>query len=292
MHLRLFKIITFALIAFAANATNAQKVKQPKITDTTWEKPYVPFRIAGNLYYVGSYDLGSYLIVTSQGNVLINTGVASSGKQIEKNIKKLGFKPADTKILLTTQAHYDHMGAMAFIKNKTHAKMMVDEGDAQVLKDGGRSDYAFGRKDCLFEPVKPDVLLHNGDTVSLGGMQITMLHHPGHTKGSCSFLFTVKDERRSWKVLIANMPSIVIDKPFKDVTNYPNIASDYGYTLKAMKNIKFDIWLASHASQFKLQSKHKPGDAYNPSAFVDQAGYDQAINGYQQTYDEKLKEDK
>ncbi len=290
MHLRLFKIIIFALIAFAANATNAQKVEQPKITDTTWEKPYEPFRIAGNLYYVGSYDLGSYLISTSEGNILINTGVAGSGKQIENNIKKLGFKPADTKILLTTQAHFDHMGAMAFIKKKTRAKMMVDEGDAQVLKDGGRSDYAFGRKGCLFEPVKPDVLLHNGDTIKLGNMQIVMLHHPGHTKGSCSFLFTVKDEQRSWKVLIANMPSIVIDKPFKEVTNYPSISNDYGYTLEAMKNIKFDIWLASHASQFKLQSKHKPGDAYNPAAFADQAGYDKAINGYQQTYDEKLKE--
>lgn len=294
MFSRLLKTIGFAVavVLLTTNTVIAQKVKQPKITDVAWEKPFEPFRIAGNLYYVGTYDLACYLITTTQGNILINTGVASSGKQIENNIKKLGFNLADTKILLTTQAHFDHNGAMAFIKNKTHARFMADEADAEVLKDGGRSDYAFGGKDCLFAPVKPDVLLHNSDTIKLGDMQLILLHHPGHTKGSCSFLFTVKDEKRSWKVLIANMPSIVTDKRFADISNYPNIATDYGYTLNAMKNIKFDLWLASHASQFNLHGKRQPGDAYNPSAFIDQAGYDAAINELQKKYDKKLSEDK
>jgi len=118
-----------------------------------------------------------------------------------------------------------------------------------------------------------------------------MLHHPGHTKGSCSFLFTVKDDQRSYRVLIANMPTIVTDKPFAAITTYPGIASDYAYTLKAMKNISFDIWLASHASQFELHNKRQPGDAYNPAAFIDQAGYDAALNDLQKQYDDKLKKD-
>ncbi len=118
-----------------------------------------------------------------------------------------------------------------------------------------------------------------------------MLHHPGHTKGSCSFLFTVKDEQKSYRVLIANLPTIVTEKPFAEITTYPRIASDYAYTLKAMKNIPFDIWLASHASQFNLHDKHKPGDAYNPAAFIDQQGYDKAINNLQKVYDEKVKKD-
>jgi metallo-beta-lactamase class B len=119
-------------------------------------------------------------------------------------------------------------------------------------------------------------------------MQLVMLHHPGHTKGSCSYLFIVKDDHRSWKVLIANMPTIVTDKPFTGITSYPEVASDYAYTLKAMKNISFDIWLASHASQFKLHSKHQPGDACDPATFIDQTGYDAALSDLQKKYDEKL----
>ena|SRR5947199_8930941 len=122
-------------------------------------------------------------------------------------------------------------------------------------------------------------------------MQLTMLHHPGHTKGSCSYLFTVKDSTSSYRVLIANMPSIITDRKFTDVTAYPTIQQDYAYTLQAMKNIQFDIWLSSHASQFNLQQKHPPGSAYEPSAFIDQKGYDSALGDLQKAYDEKLKQD-
>jgi metallo-beta-lactamase class B len=115
-----------------------------------------------------------------------------------------------------------------------------------------------------------------------------MLHHPGHTKGSCGFLFNTKDEKKSYRVLIANLPTIVIEKKFSDVTSYPAIAKDYAYTLNAMKNLSFDIWVGSHASQFNLHSKHKPGDPYNPSAFIDRAGYDKAITDLQKQYDEHL----
>lgn len=279
----------FVVLAATVPAT-AQKVEEPKPWSADWTKPYQPFRIAGNLYYVGTYDLACYLITTPQGNILINTGLASSASQIKNNIETLGFKFADTKILLNTQAHYDHMGAMADIKKETGAQLMINEKDAAVVKDGGNSDYALGGHGSTYKPVIPDRLLHDGDTIRLGNMQLQMLHHPGHTKGSCSFLFTVKDDDRSWKVLIANMPSIVTDKSFTNIPDYPGIADDYAYTLTAMKNITFDIWLASHASQFKLHSKYQPGDAYNPAAFKDQAGYDAAISDLQKEYEKKMKQ--
>jgi len=168
--------------------------------------------------------------------------------------------------------------------------LMVDEKDAAVLEDGGSSDYALGGKGSTFEPVKPNRLLHDGDTIQLGDMQLVMLHHPGHTKGSCSFLFTVKDGQQLYRVLIANMPTIVTEKSFSAVAGYPGIAKDYAYTLKAMKDISFDIWLASHASQFNMHNKHQPGDAYNPVAFKDQVGYDTMINDLQKQYDEKVKQ--
>ena len=120
-------------------------------------------------------------------------------------------------------------------------------------------------------------------------MKVVMLHHPGHTKGSSSFLFDVKDNQRSYKVLIANMPSIVTDKNFSEIPAYPTISQDYANTLNAMKNLSFDIWLASHASQFGLHSKHQPGEGYNPAAFIDQTGYDKALGNLQDQYSKKIK---
>jgi metallo-beta-lactamase class B len=139
-------LISFVCIGFWASA---QKVAQSANTDPNWSKPYPPFQIAGNLYYVGTFDLACYLIVTPQGNILINTGLADSAPIIKANIEDLGFSFADIKILLTTQAHFDHMGAMAAIKKMTGAKMMIDAGDAGVMADGGRSDYALGGKESV-----------------------------------------------------------------------------------------------------------------------------------------------
>lgn len=282
-------IIVAVVISLIASPAEAQEIKEPKTTEE-WTAAYQPFRIAGNLYYVGTYDLACYLITTKQGNILINTGLAASFEQIKSNIEKLGFKFSDTKILLTTQAHYDHTGAMAEIKKRIGAQLMVDEKDADVLVGGGSSDYELGKYGTSFKPVKPARLLHNNDTIKLGDMQLVMLHHPGHTKGSCSYLFTVKDDQRSWRVLIANMPTIVTDKAFKDISTYPEIANDYAYTFKAMKNISFDIWVASHASQFNMHDKHKPGDAYNPAAFIDKPGYDTALSDLQKQFEKKMKQ--
>ncbi len=276
------------IFLFTTTGLQAQKVMQPKVTNAYWSKPYPPFRIAGNLYYVGTYDLACFLITTPKGNILINTGLANSAAQIKRNISMLGFKLADTKILLTTQAHYDHLGAMAAIKKITGAKMMIDAGDAAVLADGGASDYAMGGKGAMFAPLVADSLLHDNDTIRFGGVQLQLLHHPGHTKGSCSFLLKTSDAQKTYTVLIANMPSIVTDKNFNDIPAYPNIADDYAHTLHTMKKLSFDIWVASHASQFNLHSKHKPGDAYNPSAFMDRAGYDEQLADLQKEYEEHL----
>lgn len=262
----------------------AQKVSEPTDTNPGWSKPFPAFQIAGNLYYVGTYDLACYLIVTPKGNILINTGLAASAAMIKANIEALGFKLSDTKILLNTQAHYDHMGAMANIKRMTGAKLMIDEGDTAVVADGGFSDYSMGGKVRFFEPVKVDRVLHDKDTVALGGMKLVMLHHPGHTKGSCSFIFDVKDAKRSYRVLIANIPTIVTDKSFNDLPAYPGISKDYAYTLKAMKGLKFDIWVASHASQFDLEKKHTAGSRYNPVAFMDRKGYDDVLKECEEEY--------
>ncbi|RZK34741.1 MAG: subclass B3 metallo-beta-lactamase [Hymenobacter sp.] len=280
-------VISLSACTFLAQA---QKVTEPTNTPAEWSKPYPPFRIAGNLYYVGTYDLACYLITTPKGNILINTGLLGSLLMIKANIEALGFKLTNTKILLTMQAHYDHMGAMARVKKLTGAKVMIDAKDAGVMADGGSSDYALGGHGFMYEPVQPDCLLKDKDTISLGGTHIVMLHHPGHTKGSCSFLLDVKDEIRSYRVLLANMPTIVTDSKFSEIPAYPDIAKDYTYTLNAMRKLKFDLWLSAHASQFDLHAKHQVGDKYNPSAFMDQAGYDAETSRLQAELDKKMKD--
>jgi metallo-beta-lactamase class B len=278
--------IGLLLTCFASQAQQLRKMEeQPE-----WSQDYPPFRIAGNLYYVGTYDLASYLIVTPKGNILINTGLPGSDTMIRRHVEALGFKFSDIKILLATHAHFDHVGAAAAIKKVTGAKVMINEFDAPVLADGGNSDYVMGGKGMMFLPVKADRLLHNQDTIKLGGMQIVALHHPGHTRGASSFMFDVKDEHRTYRVLIANMPTILSETKLSGMPGYPNVGKDYAYTINAMKNLQFDIFLASHASQFDLQKKHKPGDAYNPDVFIDRTGYDKAMNDLQKNYDKRLAE--
>ncbi|MFN8251167.1 MAG: subclass B3 metallo-beta-lactamase [Ferruginibacter sp.] len=284
-------VILITALLFQTIFVTAQQVKEPKLTDPEWAQNYQPYRIAGNLYYVGTYDLASYLIVTAKGHILINTGLASSEKQILDNIAALGFKYSDIKILLTTQAHYDHLGAMAAIKKKTKAEFWANAPEAAVLKTGGDSDYAFGGEGPSFKPVKADKFLKNGDSISLGGTTLVMLSHPGHTQGSCSYIFTTSDSARSYRVLIANMPTIVTSQHFDKIALYPNIARDYAHTLKDLRLQQFDIWVASHAGQFSMHEKHKPGDAYNPVAFAGRTGFDASLDELQKDYDDKLKSD-
>ncbi|HFK5570787.1 TPA: GOB family subclass B3 metallo-beta-lactamase [Elizabethkingia meningoseptica] len=286
--MRNFAILFFLLITFS---WKAQVVKEPKNTNEEWSRSYQPFRIAGNLYYVGTYDLASYLIVTDKGNILINTGLAGSLPMIKENIKKLGFNYKDIKILLLTQAHYDHTGALKDLQTETGAKFYADSADADVLKTGGKSDYEMGKYGATFKPIKPDILLKDQDKIKLGNTTLTLLHHPGHTKGSCSFIFETKDENRNYKVLIANMPSVIVDRKFSEIKDYPNIQADYAYTFKAMKKLDFDLWVASHASQFDLHTKHKEGDPYNPQVFMDKANYFTSLNSLETDYLEKIKND-
>lgn len=256
--------------------------------DTTWTKDETPFKIVGNLYYVGSYELCSYLITTPKGHILINTGVPGSDSMIRRHVEALGFKYTDIRILLTNQAHFDHVGAMAAVKKATHARLMIDEKDIPVMLDGGSSDFDLGGHGPLFQPVKVDRALHDRDVVKLGGMAILVLHHPGHTKGACSYLFTVKDSVRSYRVLIANIPSIISETKFPTMPSYPEVGKDYGYTLDTMPKIHFDLWFAAHAQQFDLHRKHKPGDGYHPEAFADRTGYDDWMKTLKAAYDKKM----
>jgi metallo-beta-lactamase class B len=281
-------LILVAILFFALTLT--AQTKKP-YTHPNWSKPYPAFKIAGNLYYVGTYDLACYLLVTPKGNILINTGLPDSYPLIKNSIESLGFSMKDTKILLITQAHYDHTGAIAQIKKETGAKLLINGPDADVMKTGGKSDYELGKYGETFAPAIPDRLLKDRSTIKLGGTKLTLLSHPGHTKGSCSYLVTVKDGDKSYRVLIANMPSIVIDGKFSETKAYPSIQKDYEYTINSMKNLDFDLWVAAHAGQFDLHDLRKPGDAYNPSVFGNKKAFFENLKDLEDSYQKKLAEE-
>ena len=268
-------------LCFCATATAQQNAE--------WRQPFPPFKLIGNVYWVGTYDLSTYLITTPQGNILINTGLAETVPQIKSNVEKLGFKMADVKILTATHGHYDHVAGLAELKRMTGAKMMMSEQDVELLESGGKADFRFGdTPSARFEPVTVDQKFKDGDTISLGGTVLTAHHHPGHTKGATSFTLNVPENGKTYRVVIANMGSINPGVTVSGMPKYPGIAQDYARTFRRQKDMAIDVWLASHASQFGMHDKYKPGDPYNPDRFVDPKGFRAAVEKLENVYLEQL----
>ncbi|MEQ1758439.1 MAG: subclass B3 metallo-beta-lactamase [Vicinamibacterales bacterium] len=258
---------------------------------TGYTTPYPPLRIIANVYYVGMSDLAAYLITTPQGHILINTGLVESVPLIRANIEQLGFKVSDIKLLLATHGHWDHVAGMAELKSLTGAQMLMHDADAPMLEDGGNTDYRFPRdqaRGMLYEPVKVDRRLKDGDRVRLGMMELTAHHHPGHTKGSTTFSFDVQEAGKPYRVLIANMGSINEGVKLLSTPGYPNIVDDYARTFRQQKALACDVFLASHAAQFGLHGKYKPGDPYKSDRFVDPNGYLAAVNRLERVYLDQL----
>ena len=278
---RLTSLFAFVCIAIASPGFGQD--------DPNWTRPFPPFRIVGNVYWVGSYDLSTYLITTPQGHILINTGVGDTAKQIKASVEKLGFNFADVKILTATHGHFDHVAGLAELKRMTGAKLIVSERDKELFESGGKSDFLFGDKtSARFEPVKVDATFKDSDTISLGGTVLTAHLNPGHTKGATSFTLNAQDNGKTYRVGIVNMGSINPGTILRGMAQYPGIGDDYERTFKAQKDMQIDIWLSSHASQFKLHEKYKPGDTYNPDRFVDPAGFKAEVEKLERTYQEQL----
>ena len=278
---RLISLLMFGCVALASPGF-AQN-------DPNWIRPFPPFRIVGNVYWVGSYDLATYLITTPQGHILINTGVGDTAKQIKASVEQLGFNLVDTKILTATHGHFDHVAGLAELKRMTGARLVVSEPDKELFESGGRLDFRFGdTPGARFEPVKVDGTFKDSDTISIGKTDLIAHHHPGHTRGATSFTLNVQESGKTYRVVIANMGSINPGVTVSGMAKYPGIAEDYARTFKAQKDMQIDVWLASHASQFKLHEKYKPGDAFNPERFVDPQGFKASVEQLEKRYLEQL----
>ena len=252
-----------------------------------WTRPFPGHRVIGNLYAVGTYDLGVFLITSDEGHILINTGLEDSTPLMRKNIESLGFRLDDVKILLTMQAHWDHTAALAEVKKITGAEMWATAGDAPLLKDGGFGDPHFGGK-VTFKPVKVDHVIKDGKVIELGETRLTVLETRGHTTGSVSYTMKVHEGGRDYDVAIANMGTINPGKRLVVNPTYPGVAEDFAETFRKQKALPVDVWVAAHGSQYGLHGKYKAGQAYDPKTFVDPEGYQAAVARYEKLYLEQL----
>lgn len=248
-------------------------------TSRSWNQPVKPYRIIGNIWYVGASGVASFLITTSKGHILLDSGFSETVPQIKRNVAQLGFKLTDIKILISSHAHYDHVGGLAELKELTGAKLMATEPDAALLERGGKDDFQWGDK-YAYKPVKPDRVLRDGDQVELGEAMLTALLTPGHTKGSTTWTMKVNEEGKQYDVVF----STSVSAPGYNLANndkYPNIADDYRRTFQILKSLPCDIFLAPHTEFFSMKEKMaRMEKGTKPNPFIDPAGYrDYVANG-------------
>lgn len=273
-------ISSFALSIFAQKSENDRKMNQP----------VEPFKIIGNIYYVGASDVTSYLITTPKGHILIDAGFVETVPQIKANIAKLGFKLEDVKILLINHAHYDHCGGLSEIKKLTNARLYASPPDAPVLEDGGKSDFRFGGDPAFsFAPVKVDEILKDGQEIKLGDVKLKTYFTFGHTKGATSWTTDVSENNKKYKVAFVSSLT-TLDYALVDNTKYRGVAKDFTKTFQTLKAIKADVFLASHGQFFDLLEKAekvRAGEKTNP--FISASDYQQAIENFEKAFQEKLK---
>ena len=252
-----------------------------------WTRPFPGHRVIGNLYAVGTYDLASFLITSQEGHILINTGLEDSTPLIRKNIESLGFRLEEIKILLVTQAHWDHTAALAEIQGISDAEMWATAGDAPVLQDGGFSDPHFGGRES-FTPIGVDKIIADGDVIVLGETRLIVLETPGHTAGSSSYTMTVQENGRDYRVLVANMATINDGKRLVVNPTYPGVAEDFAETFRKQKMLAVDVWVASHGSQYGLHDKYQRGQTYSPETFIDSDGFRAEVERLERLYLDQL----
>jgi len=228
-----------------------------------WHNPFPAFKIAGNLYYVGTADLAVYLIHTPAGNILINSDFEQDLPLIRKSIEQLGFGYKDTKILLISHAHGDHDAATAVIRRATDAQLMVMDRDVPEEESTAR-----GRPGAHVDRV-----LHDGDSVELGGSKLVARLTPGHTKGCTTWTMQVREGGRTLDVVIIGSPNVNPGYILVGNRNYPQIADDYVKTFTVLKNLPCDIFLGAHGAYFGLKEKFAKMKAGGPNPFIDPAGY-------------------
>jgi metallo-beta-lactamase class B len=228
-----------------------------------WDEPFPPYKIIGNVYYVGTKGLANFLITTPDGNILINSDFERNVPAIRASVEKLGFRFGDTKILLGSHAHGDHMEGDAMVKELTGARVMAMAEDVPALEKMRPGN----------KPHPIDKVLHDGDPVTLGGTTLVAHLTPGHTKGCTTWTMKVQDGGKTYDVVIVG--SVNVNQGFILVGNkeYPQIADDYARTFKILQSLPVDVFLGAHGNYYGMEAKYARMKAGGPNPFIDRDGY-------------------
>jgi len=271
------------VLGFTIAATAAVGAQQ----DPTWRQPFEPVKIVGNVYYVGTRGLSSFLIVTPGGGIVIDSGEAESVPFIRANIEKLGFRLSDVRLLLAGHAHFDHVGGHAELQRLTGARVVVMEADRAALESGvDRS--ALGAQG--WKPVHVDRAIKDGETVALGGTTLTAHFTPGHTQGGTTWTMDATENGRRYQVAFVCSVTVNDGVHLVGNTRVPDIAEQYARTFRLLRDMKPDIFVAEHGSVFDLEAKAAKARAgVEPNPFVDPDGYKRVIEQSEQAYLKQLR---
>jgi metallo-beta-lactamase class B len=250
-----------------------------------WSEPFPAHRMIGNIYFVGSRGLASYLITTPAGHILINSNLKTSVPLIRESVEKLGFHFSDVKILLISHAHFDHDAGSAEIKKLTGAKYMVMDGDVAVVESGGKSDFQYGEDATAQYPAaKVDQVLRDGEQVVLGGAVLTAHKTAGHTRGCTTWSLRVSEAGKSYDVVIVGSPNVNPGYKLVNNTRYPGIAEDYARGFRVLKSLPCDVFLGAHGSYFGMEAKYARLNASGANPYIDSAGYKNYVTEREQAF--------
>jgi len=282
LSLRIILVSAFVMVIGSGGTLYAQ-------ANAAWTEPFPPFKIAGNLYYVGSKGLANYLITTPQGHILINSDLEQNVPLIRASVERLGFKFTDIKILLISHAHWDHNAASDTIKKLTGAKYLVMEADVSVVESGGKTDFQYGNDPTsLYTATKVDRVIHDGEEVKLGGSVLVAHLTPGHTKGCTTWTMKVQEAGKTYNVVIIGSPNVNPGYRLVNNTAYPQIAADYETMFRVLKSLPCDVFLGAHGSYFDLEAKYARLKAGALEAFVDPEGYKEYVAEREQAFKTEL----
>jgi metallo-beta-lactamase class B len=277
-------LLACGVLALAENKTPPQDA---------WNRPFPGHKIADHIYYAGTNELAAFLVTTPQGHILINQNFEESLPVMKAAIESVGFKVSDIKILLNSQSHWDHIGGLGAWQRLTGAKVMAMAGDVDVIESGGKRDFRFAGEH-LYDPVKVDRTLRDGDEVKLGGITLVAHHTPGHTKGCTTWTMRTTDQGKPVNVVIFGSASINPGVRLVDRPSYPGIADDYARTFRVLKGLPCDVFLGAHGSHYGLKEKYEKlkSAPAGPNPFIDPAGYQARVAEAEAAYLKKLAAEK
>ena len=257
-------------------------------------RPVEPFRIIGDIYYVGASGVSSFLITTPEGHILIDGGFDETVPLIRDGVRKLGFRFEDIEVLLNSHAHLDHAGGLARLKELTGAEIVMSEADAALLSRGGRGDFLpLGDALATYPPARADRLIGDGDRVSHGGVTLTAHLTPGHTKGCTTWTMAVTEGGDRHEVVFVGGTGVLPGVRLVDNPKYPGIAADFARTFRRLKSLPCDVFLAPHGFHFDLEEKaRRLAAGEEPNPFLDPVGYRGFIDRSERVYLDQLRRER